>query len=50
MIVDLSLLKIISEFRMPAPLLGQHSEYVCTKLLGMSDEEFTKLVDEGLAE
>ena len=27
----------------PAPCLGQHTEYVCTKLLGMSDEEFLEL-------
>ncbi len=28
---------------MPAPCIGQHTEYVCTKLLGMSDEEFVDL-------
>ena len=28
----------------PAPCLGEHSEYVCTKLLGMADEEFVDLV------
>jgi len=39
-----------SEFRMPAPLLGQHTEYVCTKFLGMSDEEFVKLMAEGVFE
>ena len=42
--------KIPSEFRMPAPLLGQHTEYVCTKLLDMSDEEFVKLMAEGVFE
>lgn len=26
-----------------APCLGEHNEYVCTKLLGMTDEEFIKL-------
>ena len=33
--------------RMPAPCLGEHTEYVCTKLLGMSDEEFAELVAAG---
>jgi benzylsuccinate CoA-transferase BbsF subunit len=27
----------------PAPCLGEHTEYVCTKLLGISDEEFIDL-------
>jgi len=35
---------------MPAPQLGQHTEYVCTKLLGMSDEEFVGLVADGVFE
>jgi benzylsuccinate CoA-transferase BbsF subunit len=29
-------------------LLGEHNEYVCTKLLGMSDEEFVSLMEEGI--
>lgn len=33
--------------RMPAPCLGEHTEYVCTKLLNMSDEEFVELVAAG---
>ena len=36
--------------RMPAPLIGQHNEYVCTKILGMSDEEFVKLLNQGVFE
>jgi len=40
--------KTPSELKMPAPLLGQHTEYVCTKLLGMSDEEFVTLMAEGV--
>jgi benzylsuccinate CoA-transferase BbsF subunit len=36
--------------RMPAPCLGEHNEYVCTKLLGMSDEEFLELLTLGLFE
>jgi len=42
--------KTTSEFKMPAPLLGQHTEYVCTKILGMSDEEFVALMAEGVFE
>ena len=30
----------------PAPCLGEHTHYICTELLGMSDEEFTKLFQE----
>jgi benzylsuccinate CoA-transferase BbsF subunit len=29
-------------------LLGEHSEYVCTEILGMSKEEFDQLVQEGI--
>jgi benzylsuccinate CoA-transferase BbsF subunit len=28
------------------PLIGEHNHYVCTEILGMSDEEFIKLVNE----
>jgi benzylsuccinate CoA-transferase BbsF subunit len=28
----------------PAPLLGEHTEYVLTELLGMSEEEISRLV------
>ncbi len=33
---------------MPAPCLGQHNYHVYTQLLGMSDEEFLSLGEEGL--
>lgn len=33
--------------KMAAPCLGEHTEYVCTKILGMSDEEFVTLIDDG---
>jgi benzylsuccinate CoA-transferase BbsF subunit len=29
--------------KMAAPCLGEHTEYVCTRLLGISDEEFVRL-------
>jgi len=34
----------------PSPLLGEHTEYVCTELLGMSDEEFVALMQAGVFE
>ncbi|MDP2916823.1 MAG: CoA transferase [Dehalococcoidia bacterium] len=34
----------------PAPCLGQDNEYVCTKLLGLSDEEFLGLLKENVFE
>ena len=34
----------------PSPLLGEHTEYVCTKILGMSDEEFINLLQAGVFE
>ena len=34
----------------PSPLLGEHTEYVCTKILGMSDEEFVNLFQAGVFE
>jgi benzylsuccinate CoA-transferase BbsF subunit len=34
--------------RMPAPCLGEHTEYVCTELLGMPDEEFVELLSAGV--
>lgn len=33
-----------------APLLGEHNEYVCTKFLGMTDEQFVDLVVAGVFE
>jgi crotonobetainyl-CoA:carnitine CoA-transferase CaiB-like acyl-CoA transferase len=35
---------------MPSPRLGEHTEYVCTKILGMTDEEFVELVGAGVFE
>ena len=34
----------------PSPLLGEHTEYICTELLGMSDEEFVDLMQKGVFE
>ena len=28
-----------------APCLGEHNYYVCTEILGMSDDEFVELID-----
>ncbi|MEE8471581.1 MAG: CoA transferase, partial [Dehalococcoidia bacterium] len=32
----------------PAPCLGEHTEYVCTEVLGMSDGEFLELLASGV--
>ncbi len=34
----------------PAPCLGEHNQYVCGELLGISDEEFVTLLAEGVFE
>ncbi|MFC2067247.1 CaiB/BaiF CoA transferase family protein [Chloroflexota bacterium] len=36
--------------RMPAPCLGEHTEYVCREILGISDSEFLELFTEGVFE
>ena len=39
--------KTPAEPRMPAPCLGEHTEYVCREILGMTDEEFVDLFQQG---
>lgn len=39
-----------AEIDMPAPCLGEHTEYVCCQLLNMSTEEFVELLNEGIFE
>lgn len=34
----------------PAPCLGEHNHAVCTRVLGMTDEEFVDLLSEGVLE
>jgi benzylsuccinate CoA-transferase BbsF subunit len=36
------------ELRKAAPCLGEHTEYVCNKILGISDEEFVELLASGV--
>jgi benzylsuccinate CoA-transferase BbsF subunit len=38
------------ELTTPGPCLGEHNEYVCTKILGMNDEEFLELLSQGVFE
>jgi benzylsuccinate CoA-transferase BbsF subunit len=33
-----------------SPSLGEHTEYICTNILGLSDEEFIELLKEGVFE
>ena len=40
--------KTPAELNRPAPCLGQHNGYVYNKLLGISDEEFVALTEEGV--
>lgn len=42
--------KTPAEARTPTPLLGEHNEYVITKILGKSDEEFIDLLANGVLE
>jgi benzylsuccinate CoA-transferase BbsF subunit len=42
--------KTPGEPRTGAPCMGEHNEYVCTKILGLSDEEFVELITEGVLE
>jgi len=35
---------------MHAPCLGEHTEYVCTEILGMSNDEFLELYNTGVFE
>ncbi|MBL7120096.1 MAG: CoA transferase [Dehalococcoidia bacterium] len=42
--------KVQSEPRWGGPCLGQDNEYVYTKLLGMSDDEFVSLLSDGVFE
>jgi len=40
--------KTPAEKRMPSPCLGEHTEYVCTNILGISDEKFVELLQSGV--
>jgi benzylsuccinate CoA-transferase BbsF subunit len=40
--------KTPGELRSPAPLLGEHTEYVCREILGLGDEEMADLLVEGV--
>lgn len=42
--------KTPTEIKSPSPLMGQHTEYVCREILGMSDEEFIDLLSQGVLE
>lgn len=39
-----------AQARIPSPCLGEHTAYVCSEILGMSDGEFIDLMQEGVFE
>ena len=39
--------KTPAQGRMPAPCLGEHTQFICSELLRMSDEEFVELLTDG---
>ncbi len=45
-----TLSKTPTDIERPAPILGQHTEYVCREILGMSDTEFVDLFNQGVFE
>lgn len=45
--IGFKLSKTPCELSMLGPRLGQHTEYVCRQFLGISDEEFVHLINEG---
>lgn len=42
--------KTPAKFEMPAPCLGEHNAYICTELLGMSEDEFIDYLVDGVFE
>ncbi len=45
-----NLSKTPRKLRMPAPRLGEHTEYVCRQVLKLTDEEFVDLLEDGVLE
>ena len=46
--MNFTLSKTPGELKTAAPRLGQHTEWVCTRVLGMPDSEFVELLKEGV--
>ncbi len=42
--------KTPAEVRKPRPMMGEHNEYVYTRIVGLSDEEFVQLMADGCFE
>ena len=38
------------KMKMPAPCMGEHTEFVCREILSMSDEEFIECLNDGMFE
>jgi len=48
--IGYNLSKTPAEFKTSGPCLGQHTEFVCTRFLGMDDEEFVRMLADGVFE
>lgn len=46
--VSFRLSKTPPEVQRPAPCLGEHTEYVCREIIGMSEQEFDQLLADGV--
>jgi benzylsuccinate CoA-transferase BbsF subunit len=42
--------KTPSRLRMPSACMGEHTEWVCREILGLSDEQFVEYLAEGVFE
>ena len=47
---ELNLTRTPGDLDMPGPMLGQHTEQVLTEMVGLSQEEYRSLVDDGVLE
>jgi len=45
-----TLSRTLARAQRPSPRLGEHTEYICTRILGMKDEEFARLASTGVFE
>lgn len=46
--INFTMSRTPGELRTAAPRLGEHTEWLCTRILGMTDAEFVQLLEEGV--